>query len=79
VLRKLADETGGGFFELKKTAELAPTFTRVAQELHSLYALGFSPPISTARTPAGVRAKSGMTVRARRSYIASRDRLAGTN
>ena len=36
-LRKLADETGGGYFELKKTDELAPTFTRVAQELHSLY------------------------------------------
>src|SRR5262245_48448876 len=32
-LRKLADETGGGYFELKKTDQLAPTFTRVAQEL----------------------------------------------
>ena len=44
-LRKLADETGGGYFELKKTAELAPTFTRVAQELHSLYTLGFTPTV----------------------------------
>src|SRR5262249_26322459 len=34
-LRRIADETGGGYFELKKTSELAPTFTRVAQELHS--------------------------------------------
>ena len=34
-LRKIADETGGGYFELKKTADLAPTFTRVAQELHA--------------------------------------------
>src|SRR5215510_2048488 len=42
-LKKLADETGGGYFELKKTADLAPTFTRVAQELHSLYTLGFQP------------------------------------
>ena len=41
-LRKLAEETGGGYFELKKTAELAPTFTRVAAELHSLYAIGFT-------------------------------------
>ena len=40
ALRRLADETGGGYFELKKTDELAPTFTRVAQELHSLYTLG---------------------------------------
>jgi hypothetical protein len=36
-LRKLADETGGGYFELKKTDELGPTFTRVAQELHALF------------------------------------------
>src|SRR4030095_1233004 len=41
-LRKLADETGGGYFELKKTAELAPTFTRVAAELNSLYTIGFT-------------------------------------
>jgi Ca-activated chloride channel family protein len=40
-LRRIAEETGGGYFELKKTAELAPTFTRVAQELHSQYAIGF--------------------------------------
>src|SRR5262249_3316949 len=31
-LKKIAEETGGGYFELKKTDELAPTFTRVAQE-----------------------------------------------
>ena len=41
-LKKIADETGGGYFELKKTADLAPTFTRVAQELHSQYVLGFA-------------------------------------
>jgi frataxin-like iron-binding protein CyaY len=60
-----------GFFELKKTAELAPTFTRVAQELHSLYALGLRPPIWTARsTSSKVRAKAGMMARARKTYIA---------
>jgi Ca-activated chloride channel family protein len=42
-LRKLADSTGGGYFELKRSDELGPTFTRVAQELHSLYTIGFSP------------------------------------
>ena len=40
-LRKISDETGGGYFELKKSADLPSTFTRVAQELHSQYALGF--------------------------------------
>ena len=80
ALRKLADETGGGFFELKKTAELAPTFTRVAQELHSLYALGFTPgTLDGKEHKLEVRAKSGMMARARKTYIASRERLSGTN
>ena len=79
ALRKVADETGGGYFELKRTAELAPTFTRVMQELHSLYALGFSPANLDGREhKLEVKVKSGM-VRARRSYIASRERLAATN
>jgi len=80
-LRKLADETGGGYFELKKTDELAPTFTRVAQELHSLYALGFAPAALDGKEhKLEVRAKqSGMTARARRSYIASPERLTTTN
>ena len=79
VLRRLADETGGGYFELKKTAELAPTFTRVAQELHSLYALGFTPATLDGKEHRlEVRVKSG-TARARRSYIASTDRFSSTN
>ena len=71
-LKKIADETGGGYFELKKTADLAPTFTRVAQELHSQYVLGFTPTELDGRVhKLVVRAKqTGMTVRARRSYLA---------
>ena len=42
-LKRIADETGGGYFELKKTSDLAPTFTKVAQELHSQYVIGFAP------------------------------------
>ena len=34
-LRKMAEETGGGYFELVKTADLGQTFSRVAQELRS--------------------------------------------
>jgi Ca-activated chloride channel family protein len=76
-LRKLADETGGGYFELKKTDELAPTFTRVAQELHSLYALGFAPTVLDGKEhKLEVRVKTaGAVVRARKSYVASEDRL----
>jgi Ca-activated chloride channel family protein len=72
-LKKIADETGGGYFELNKTADLAPTFTRVAQELHSQYVLGFSPSELDGRIhKLSVRTKqAGASVRARRSYLAS--------
>jgi Ca-activated chloride channel family protein len=74
-LRRIADETGGGYFELKKTAELAPTFTRVAQELRSQYLLGFAPATLDGKLhKLDVRAKPGVTVRARRSYLATPDR-----
>ena len=80
ALRRLADETGGGYFELRKTDELAPTFTRVAQELHSLYSLGFTPTTLDGKEhKLDVRAKQGMNARARKTYIASPDRLSGTN
>jgi Ca-activated chloride channel homolog len=76
-LRRLAEETGGGYFELKRTAELAPTFTRVAQELHSQYTLGFTPTVlDNKEHKLAVRMKQpGMNARARRSYIASQERL----
>ena len=41
-LRKISEETGGGYFELSKTSDLAPTFRRVAQELRSQYLIAFS-------------------------------------
>jgi Ca-activated chloride channel homolog len=79
-LRKLAEETGGGYFELKKTTDLAPTFTRVAAELHSLYTLGFTPTaFDNKEHKLEVKTKTpGQNVRARKSYIASADRLSGT-
>jgi Ca-activated chloride channel family protein len=78
-LRRLADETGGGYFELKKTTELAPTFTRVAAELHSLYTIGFNPMVlDNKEHRLEVKLKqAGHTGRARKSYIASADRLSG--
>jgi Ca-activated chloride channel family protein len=76
-LKKIADETGGGFFELKKTSDLAPTFTRVVQELHSQYVLGFTPlQLDGGVHKLIVRMKQpGMTARARRSYLADPDRF----
>jgi Ca-activated chloride channel family protein len=80
-LKKIAAETGGGYFELKKTDELSPTFTRVAQELHSLYTLGFTPEmLDNKEHKLEVRMKqAGMVARARTSYIASAAHLSNTN
>lgn len=80
-LKKIAEETGGGYFELKKTDELAPTFTRVAQELHSLYTLGFSPAALDGKEhKLDIKMKqTGMAARARKTYIASAERLGNTN
>jgi Ca-activated chloride channel family protein len=77
-LKRLAEETGGGYFELKKTDELAPTFTRVAQELHSQYTLGFTPQVLDGKEhKLSVRMRDQkMTARARRSYMATPDREA---
>ena len=79
-LRRLADETGGGYFELKRTADLAPTFSRVAQELHSQYTLGFTPSVLDGKEhKLELRMKqAGMMARARRSYVASPERLTDT-
>jgi Ca-activated chloride channel family protein len=72
-LKKLAEDTGGGYFELKKTADLNETFTRVALELHSMYVLGFSPESLDGKVhKLEVRVKKpGMTARARKTYLAA--------
>jgi Ca-activated chloride channel homolog len=75
-LKKIAAESGGGYFELKEGMDLSSTFTRVAQELHSQYVIGFTPESMDGKLHAlQVRVKRpGMTPRARKSYIASPDR-----
>jgi Ca-activated chloride channel family protein len=73
ALKGVSAESGGGFFLLKKTDELGPTFTRIAQELHSQYVIGFSPATLDGKVhKLELRIKKpGMTARARRSYLAA--------
>jgi len=77
-LRRFAEQTGGGYFELTEAADLGPTFTRVARELHSQYVLGFTP-----RTDGQLHdirvllTQRGLTARARRSYLAPSDNAVG--
>ena len=55
------------------TDELGATFTRVAEELHSQYVLGFSPAVLDGKVhKLEVRLKKpGMEARARKSYLAT--------
>lgn len=68
----LADQTGGGRFELKRNADLATTMARVVDELHHQYVLGFVPATLDGRTHRlEVRmTQPKLTARARQSYIA---------
>jgi len=71
-LPKIAAVTGGGYFELTSTSDLATTFQRVADELHHQYALGFTPAALDGKMhKLEVRvASAGATVRARKSFLA---------
>jgi Ca-activated chloride channel family protein len=73
ILNRFANETGGGFFDLKKDADLNASFTRIAQELRSQYLLGFSPSTLDGKVHRiEVRVKRpGLKARSRRSYVAS--------
>ena len=71
-LPKIAAATGGGYFELTSTNDMAATFAKVADELHHQYALGFTPDKLDGKMHAlDVRViGEGRVVRARKSYLA---------
>ena len=73
-LSAIADETGGGYFELRRADELSATFQRVADELHRQYLLGFAPQnLDGKMHKLEVKVKkSGMKVRARKEYYAAK-------
>jgi VWFA-related protein len=75
-LPKIAAATGGGYFELTSTDDLATTFTRVADELHHQYALGFTPlKLDGKLHDITLHLMSpGLTARSRRSYLATTPR-----
>lgn len=75
-LAAIAAETGGGYFELTRAEDLASTFARVADELHRQYALGFEPAkLDDKMHKLEVKiTKPGMKARARKNYLASRER-----
>jgi Ca-activated chloride channel homolog len=74
-LKRLSDETGGGYFILryKDRDRLGETFTRIALELHSQYVLGFTPQTLDNKVhKLEVRVKRpDLTARSRKSYVAA--------
>jgi VWFA-related protein len=73
-LPAIAEETGGGYFELRRAEDLAATFARVADELHRQYLIGFEPAKlddKMHKLEVKIR-KPGMKVRARKEYYAAK-------
>ncbi|HWW87838.1 MAG TPA: VWA domain-containing protein [Vicinamibacterales bacterium] len=73
-LPKIAAATGGGYFELSSPLNLAPTFARVANELHHQYALGFTPEKLDGKMHELTvhMSKPELSARARKRYLASK-------
>jgi Ca-activated chloride channel family protein len=71
-LPRAAEETGGGYFEVRPQDDLAATFVRVADELHRQYLIGFVPPAADGRLHRiEVKLKPrDLRVRARKNYLA---------
>jgi len=73
-LSMVAEDTGGGYFELSRAENLATTFTEVVEELHHQYAMGFEPArLDDKMHKLEVKVKkNGMKIRARREYFAAK-------
>ena len=71
-LARVAEESGGGYTEVRLGDNLGLAFAQVAEELHSQYLLGFEPPKHDGKVhDIQIRVnQSGMKPRARKNYVA---------
>jgi VWFA-related protein len=71
-LARVAEETGGGYTEIRFGQDLGAAFAQVADELHSQYLIGYAPPKRDGKVhDIDVRlSQRGLKPRARKSYIA---------
>ena len=71
-LARVAEETGGGYTEIRIGQDLGAAFAAIAEDLHTQYLLGFAPPNRDGAVhEIGVRInRNGLTLRARKSYVA---------
>jgi Ca-activated chloride channel family protein len=73
-LARVAEETGGGYTEIRPSEDLAAAFAAVADELHGQYLLGYAPPKRDGKVhEVNVRVLTkGLKARAKKSYVAPR-------
>jgi len=71
-LARVAEESGGGYIEIRPSQDLGAAFAGVADELHTQYLVAFAPPKRDGKVhDVSVRvAEKGMKARARKSYVA---------
>ena len=71
-LARVAEETGGGYAEIRYGQDLGAAFAPVADELHSQYLIGFAPPKRDGKVhDVDVRVtQQGLKPRARKTYVA---------
>jgi VWFA-related protein len=74
-LALVAEQTGGGYAEIRFGQDLGTAFAHIADELHSQYLLGFAPPKRDGKVhDIDVRvATRGLKPRARKSYVAPKN------
>jgi Ca-activated chloride channel homolog len=74
-LARVAEETGGGYTEIRAGQDLGAAFAGVADELHTQYLLGFAPPKRDGKVhDINVRvSQGGLKPRARKSYVAPKE------
>jgi len=71
-LARVAEETGGGYTEIRYGQDLGSAFAAVADELHTQYLLAFAPPKKDGKVhDIDVRvSEKGLKPRARKNYVA---------
>jgi len=75
-LARVAEETGGGYTEIRFGEDLGAAFSAVVDELHSQYLLGFAPPKRDGKVHdinLRITSQGGLKPRARKSYVASKE------
>jgi Ca-activated chloride channel family protein len=74
-LARVAEETGGGYTEIRYGQDLGAAFAAVADELHTQYLLAFAPPKRDGKVhDIDVKvAQRGLKPRARKNYVAPKE------